>query len=1094
MSLLGRFELLVDGVRIDDRRWGGRRGPAVVKLLALAPGHHLHREQLMDALWPTLPLDRAAPRVHKAVHLARGAMGHRESLVVSAERVSLWPSADLVVDVERFEEMALAARSSASPAAIAAAIGAYGGELLPDDLYEAWAAGSRDRLRLRYAELLRQAERWDDLVALDPTDEDAHLQLVQVSIGEGDRAGALRRLHTMESTLRRELDVRPGAAAERVRAEVLAMPVDDQSSALPEPADDPAATRRTGLPTPLSPFIGRSSELAALSTALAARRLVTVTGPGGVGKTRLAVAAGQRIRDVDGVEVMFVDLVKVVHDDLVSRARPRANERSGSVGAAIADAAGAPEHAGMDRLDTLIAALGDRRCLLLVDNCEHVQDAARVCIERVLVGCPEVRVLATSRIRLMLPFEHVVNVPGMSLDESTGRSDAVTLFVERMLAAGADPPSDDEHWRRIGAICRRLDGLALAIELAAGRVPGLGLDGLSLALDDRPDLLSVGTRAEDRHRSLSAAIAWSYDLLDDDDRAVLRAGAIFATPFDLDALCAVMRRPSTAVLACLARLIDWHLVTRGPGAVTRYRILEMIRQHATANAAAPELDDLHAAHRAWCAATLHDLRRRAPGDERWCGEVDAALPEAYAALAWGEARDRSSRGADFMELIADVVFQRGQPGEAQRRYAEAARSAGSPLERARLLRLAAGAAETSNVGDDAVELLHQSAEVWLGVAHHDDAAVDLARAAALQYRAVGIMRRPSTAEEIDALLEEARVTSRGGPRAEAAIAVAEGWAPDARPRSRTHTARALELAEHADEPLLVNEALDQLTALELYVLDLDAAAATIDRRLAVLRGVPVGPASGFELYDAFHMACHVNLAAGRLGAARRYADDVAALPFLREERHIGLGRRMEVDAIAGDFEAVTTRAALFESDWGRAGRPVAGNLAIGAYGAAMVFGMLGDPASRSHWTEIAGALLASSRRLQGPGNLWRAVFDAMLALHLGEPEAALDVLVRPPDAPVEDPNHLLWLPWYAALWAEASALTAQPDTADRLRRATAAAAGNEIALTIVERARQLLDGRLDGDALATWFESAHCPFQAARTRALAGAPVLRRRA
>jgi hypothetical protein len=305
-------------------------------------------------------------------------------------------------------------------------------------------------------------------------------------------------------------------------------------------------------------------------------------------------------------------------------------------------------------------------------------------------------------------------------------------------------------------------------------------------------------------------------------------------------------------------------------------------------------------------------------------------------------------------------------------------------------------------------------------------------------------------------------------------------------RSRVHTELAMAAAERAEQALLLDEALDQLIALEIGDRRVADAIAAVDRRLEVLRDVPVDAASGFEVYDALHMACHVNLAGGRLRAARRYADDVAALPFFREERHIGLGRRVEVDAVAGDFDAVIARADLFERDWRRAGRPVASNLAVGAYAVAMTFGMVADEAARRRWIDITESLLGVSSG-RSRGYIWAAVLDAMLALHRDHPDEALALLDRNPTDPVDNANHVLWIPWYAALWAEASVLCDHPASATRLVDAAAAAAGNDIAVLMVERAHHLRDGNTEAvGASASRFDAADCPYQADRARRLAG--------
>src|SRR4051812_35682036 len=195
VRLLGGFEVLVDGVHVPEEAWARQAPAALVKLLALAHGRRLRREQVIDLLWPDLLVERAAPRLHKAAHYARTALG-RESVVLTGESVALFPDAEVVVDVDAFDSAVTSARAG-SLAAAADALTHYGGELLPADLYEGWTEETRERLRLAYAEMLHQLGRWDQAGAGGPLGEGAHPPLVHERVGRGGRRGGLRQLQVM---------------------------------------------------------------------------------------------------------------------------------------------------------------------------------------------------------------------------------------------------------------------------------------------------------------------------------------------------------------------------------------------------------------------------------------------------------------------------------------------------------------------------------------------------------------------------------------------------------------------------------------------------------------------------------------------------------------------------------------------------------------------------------------------------------------------------------------------------------------------------------------------------------------------------------
>lgn len=221
VRLLGAFEIEVDGVPVPPQAWRRRQAAAVVKLLALAPNRQLHREQVIDALWPELSVDEAAPRLHKAAHYARRTAGSPDTVVLRGDAVALFPDADVIVDALAFEVAADAALAAGTPAAAEDALALHRGDLLPHDLYEPWSDAPRERVRSRFVQLLRQAGRWADLVELDPTDEDAHLEQMRDLAAAGDRRGALQLFERLDRTLQRELGVEPGVAATALRDQLV---------------------------------------------------------------------------------------------------------------------------------------------------------------------------------------------------------------------------------------------------------------------------------------------------------------------------------------------------------------------------------------------------------------------------------------------------------------------------------------------------------------------------------------------------------------------------------------------------------------------------------------------------------------------------------------------------------------------------------------------------------------------------------------------------------------------------------------------------------------------------------------------------------
>ncbi|MBI4539389.1 MAG: SARP family transcriptional regulator [Gemmatimonadetes bacterium] len=223
IRLMGTFGVRIDGRAVPQRAWRHRRATELVKMLALADRHRLHREQLMDAMWPDLEAEAAAANLRKALHYARRAFGSDDALTTATEMIELWPAGDLSVDAARFEEAARAALDSGDREASAEAAGLYAGELLPEDRYASWADEPRGRLRLRLLELLRRAERWEQILEIDPADETAHRALMQRAIEAGDRRAAVRQFEQLRGRLRTDLGMGPDEASVALYERALGM-------------------------------------------------------------------------------------------------------------------------------------------------------------------------------------------------------------------------------------------------------------------------------------------------------------------------------------------------------------------------------------------------------------------------------------------------------------------------------------------------------------------------------------------------------------------------------------------------------------------------------------------------------------------------------------------------------------------------------------------------------------------------------------------------------------------------------------------------------------------------------------------------------
>jgi predicted ATPase/DNA-binding CsgD family transcriptional regulator len=858
------------------------------------------------------------------------------------------------------------------------------------------------------------------------------------------------------------------------------------SASMPEPM--------SALPVRLTSFVGRSAERQALAAALQEHRLVSAVGPGGVGKTRLALAVAADVTDRYAQGAWYVDLVPVTDPAMI--------------GAAIADVLGFGEQSRRSPTDTVLVRLADAEALLVLDNCEHLVASVGELVERLLTACPRVTVLVTSQARLGVPFEWAFAVPGLSLvDDAAG--DAVTLFLDRAAMVGWTPRSDDDR-RRVAAVCDALDGSALAIELAAARLAARGLDGLEAALGDRLRLLTGGTRLDERHQSVRSALDWSYGLLTPTDQAVLRQVSVFAAPFTSEAAVATLVDPAPVdpgeVAESLAQLAEQSLLvvmaTAGP---TRYRMLETIRQYGAGRLEEVGEDGpLHDRHLRWCLATATSLADAAAAAISAAGTAEpgaafeggfaSSADELRAALAWATSVADHRAGAHQLAVgLAELTHVRGLAEESQRRYEQAAELAPDDVAAARLLRAGADVALARLEGDDALRLFRAAADAELRRGDRQAAALDLARAAEVLDRAPGLLAAPPDMTLAADLLDEAERLAGDDPHVEAAILTVEAGQSSCRPgldprRDRVADAeKALAVARQVRDVRLESAALDQLSVQRLIRGELRAAATDSIRRTELLAPRRQRqPELAYEYSDALHMASLTCIATGDLAAALGYGQQRYDLPFHREETHLGVNWLLVGHALAGDLDRVVALGDRFMTGWERAGRPPLGGFAVSADASAMVEGLRGDDDARREWKSVAVAM----RRNKPADHLtaYADVFDAIVSLHRGLPREAMATLAGDPES-LDEWHTAAWRQWYAALWAEAAVL--DPESSDgerdgRLDRARAIVAGNPVAGAMVARAEALAAGALDrlpplADTLAPLFR-----YQQARTLVLAG--------
>jgi predicted ATPase/DNA-binding SARP family transcriptional activator len=634
--------VLRDGAR--EVALGGSRRGALLALLALHANRPVATEQLVQELWDGNPPGGATATLHSHISGLRRVVGV-ERLRTRAGGYELVVAGD-ELDATLFEaEMAAGrtalARGDARAAAqtLGRALARWRGPALADAAGASWASAEVARLeelraaaheslleaRLMLGENAEVAALAEAAVAAHPLRERLWASLMRALYRGGRQADALQAYQRLRSRLSEELGIDPG---EDLVALELAILQHDPSLDGPRPVGTALDAVPTNLPEVPTSFVGRDVELDRLLTRLAAARLVTVTGPGGVGKTRLALEAARRATSTYPDGVFLCDLAAV------------------TVGSAVPDALASvlrvQQRTGRVVVERLVEFLQSKQVLLVIDNCEHVVDAVAATAEQLITRTASVNIVATSREPLAIAGEQRLPIEPLPVplgDEDADEVASVRLFADRAAAVQPSFALDLATLPLVRELCRRVDGLPLAIELAAARLAARTLAELVHDLEDRLDTLSGGRRTDHaRHRSVQALIGWSYDLLSDEERRLYEQLSVFAGGFTTNAAAAVHEVPTGVGTDLLEALVVKSLVVARPvGDTTRYRLLEPLRRDAEQRLRhRGDLDQTRRRHAGWAIglAEAADAGLRTAAESAWVARVDADLANLRAAHHW----------------------------------------------------------------------------------------------------------------------------------------------------------------------------------------------------------------------------------------------------------------------------------------------------------------------------------------------------------------------------------------------------------------------------------------------------------------------------
>ncbi len=604
VKCFGRFEVYRDGMLLSANDWKRRKTKTLLKVLLSDRGRVFTHDQLIEYLFPDLDPQKAIKNLLGRVGELRRALEPDLARATDSQYIInagqggylFSPDAPIWLDIEEFEEQLKAAqaaeRAGRWPEARESyqkAVYLYRGDHLSEDLYEEWTLAPREhwqelyltalaRLAECHARLGQYAQAIEGcrrLLELKPTNESVYRQKMLYHALAGEQSEALQTYQTCVKVLQEQLEVQPAPETRELYGQLLQGKIPSAESYPP-----PLTPARHNLPSPVTSFIGRQREIAEVKRLLPTTRLLTLTGIGGCGKTRLALQIARDLLDEYPGGIWLVDLAPLSDAKLIPQT--------------MASVFGLREEIGRSLIATLIDYLRPRSLLLILDNCEHLLSGSIQLVDALLRQCPNLRILATSRESFDILGELVYPVPSISLPihgplpaslKQLMRYDAMHLFIERATFNRHEFTLTKEKAPTVTQICHRLDGIALAIELAASQLKTLSLEEIAQRLGDCFRLLTAGNRAAlPRQQTLRATLDWSFNLLSEAERALLRRVSVFAGRWTLEAaepVCAGESLEASGILDLLTHLVDKSLVVvEATGDERRYRLLETVRQYA----------------------------------------------------------------------------------------------------------------------------------------------------------------------------------------------------------------------------------------------------------------------------------------------------------------------------------------------------------------------------------------------------------------------------------------------------------------------------------------------------------------------------------